>query len=298
MDALQGEWGAPVNGLSVNGLSVNGLSVDLDGVTAVVTGASRGAGRAIAIVLAEAGATVYASARTVFPSEPGREDTLEETAQAARRRGGTVLPVRCDHTVERDVEQLFERVRREQGRLDLLVNNAWGGYEQRRREPEVAFFDAPFWEQPLWRWEGMFDAGVRAHFLASRYGAPLLMRHSDRQPGLIVHTIAWAFGSFLGNVLYDTAKAATIRLAFGSAEQLRPFSVAAVALAPGHLGVTETPEYVGRAVATLAADPDVMEKTGATLTVGELAREYGFTDIDGSQPESWGLPTAAVHGTG
>jgi len=267
------------------------LLIDLSGVVAVVSGASRGAGRAIAIVLAEAGATVYASARSTraAPSAPGREGTLDETAEAAEQRGGVVLPVRCDHTAEQDVVRLFERVRRERGRLDLLVNNAWGGYEQPPDEPAVPFFEAPFWEQPLWRWDVMFNAGVRAHFLSSRYAAPLLVSGRERRPALIVHTIAWAFGAFLGNVLYDTAKAATARLAYGSAQQLKPHQVAVIALAPGHLGVTETPEYLGRAVAVLAADTSIMNKTGALLTVGELAREYGFTDVDGSQPEPWGL---------
>ncbi len=241
------------------------LLIDLSGVVAVVSGASRGAGRAIAIVLAEAGATVYASARSTraAPSAPGREGTLDETAEAAEQRGGVVIPVRCDHTAEQDVVRLFERVRRERGRLDLLVNNAWGGYEQPPDEPAVPF--------------------------SSRYAAPLLVCGRERRPALIVHTIAWAFGAFLGNVLYDTAKAATARLAYGSAQQLKPHQVAVIALAPGHLGVTETPEYLGRAVAVLAADTSIMNKTGALLTVGELAREYGFTDVDGSQPEPWGL---------
>jgi NAD(P)-dependent dehydrogenase (short-subunit alcohol dehydrogenase family) len=273
---------------------VGPFEVDLSRVIAVVTGASRGAGRAIALVLGEAGATVYITGRSTRSEAPAarRDGTLEETAEAAEQRGGIAIPIRCDHTLEHDVVRLFERVRREQGRLDLLVNNAWGGYEQRLGEPEVPFFDAPFWEQPLWRWEAMFDAGVRAHFLASRQAAPLLIEQRTRRPALIVHTIAWAFGAFLGNVIYDTAKAATARLAFGSGHQLRPHRVAAVALAPGHLGVTETPEYLGRAVAALAADPDIMSKTGQLLTVGDLAREYGFTDVDGTQPEPWGLPTA------
>jgi NAD(P)-dependent dehydrogenase (short-subunit alcohol dehydrogenase family) len=268
------------------------FGVDLGGVVAVVTGASRGAGRAIALVLGQSGATVYLSGRSVrgAPSAPDREGTLEDTAQAVEARGGRAVAVRCDHTVVDDVELLFARVRRESGRLDLLVNNAWGGYEQRAGEPQVRFFDAPFWEQPLWRWEAMFTAGVRAHYLASRAAAPMLIEHRERRPGLIVHTLAWGFGVFLGNVLYDTAKAATARLAYGTAQQLRSHRVAAVAVAPGHLGVTETPEYLGRAVSTLAADPHILDKTGELLTVGELAREYGFTDLDGAQPEPWGLP--------
>jgi NAD(P)-dependent dehydrogenase (short-subunit alcohol dehydrogenase family) len=134
----------------------------------------------------------------------------------------------------------------------------------------------------------MFAAGVYAHFITSRAAVPLLTEHRDHRPGLIVHTLASGFGAFLGNVIYDTAKAATTRLAFGEAQQLRPHRVAAVAVAPGHLGVTETPEYLGRAVAALAADDDVLARSGALLTVGELAREYGFTDVNGTQPEPWG----------
>jgi NAD(P)-dependent dehydrogenase (short-subunit alcohol dehydrogenase family) len=135
----------------------------------------------------------------------------------------------------------------------------------------------------------MFGAGVRAAFVTSRLAAPLLLNASRERPGLIVNTIAWAFGAYLGNVVYDTAKAATARLVVGFAHDLRPHRVAAVAVAPGHLGVTETPEYLGRAVAALAGDGDVMRQSGRVLTVGELAREYGFTDIDGTQPEPFCL---------
>ena len=252
---------------------------DLNDTVAVVTGASRGAGRGIAAELAAAGATVYATGRDT--------QALDETAALISAEGGACLPVRCDHTVDDDVAALFERVRGEQGRLDLLVNNAWGGYEQRGEA--APFFDAPFWEQPLWRWDGMFTAGVRVSFVASRYAAPLLIEQRTDRVGLVVNTIAWAFGAYLGNVLYDTAKAATVRLAFGLAEDLREHHVAAVALAPGHLGVNESAEYLGRAIATLAADAHVLTRTGATLTVGELARDYGFTDVDGTQPRPFRL---------
>jgi NAD(P)-dependent dehydrogenase (short-subunit alcohol dehydrogenase family) len=184
-------------------------------------------------------------------------------------------------------------VRREQGRLDVLVNNAWGGYEQRGR-PEVPFFDAPFWEQPLWRWDGMFTAGVRATFVTSVQAVPLLLEQGRKRPGVIVSTLAWAFGGYLGNVLYDTAKAATARMTFGMAEELRSRRVAAVALALGHLGVSETPRYGGRAVAALATDADVLAKSGQLVTAGGLAREYGFTDLDGTQPEPFALPGASI----
>jgi NAD(P)-dependent dehydrogenase (short-subunit alcohol dehydrogenase family) len=262
----------------------------LDGAVAVVTGASRGAGRAIAEVLGEHGATVYVTGRSTrsAAADAGR-GSVEDTAEAVTRRGGVGIAVRCDHTVASEVELLFERVRSEQGHLDLLVNNAWGGYEQ-RGQSTASFFGAPFWEQPLWRWEAMFVAGVRAHYLAARVAMPLLLERPTRTPRLIVSTIAWAYGAYLGNLLYDTAKAATARMAFGMAEELRSHNIASLAVAPGHLGVNESPEYLGRAIATLASDPDVMTKSGLTLAVGDLAREYGFTDIDGTQPEPFALP--------
>jgi NAD(P)-dependent dehydrogenase (short-subunit alcohol dehydrogenase family) len=255
----------------------------LDGPVCVVTGASRGAGRGIAGELGAAGATVYVTGRDA--------SALAESAALVDAAGGAGVPVQCDHTVDDNVAALFDRVRGDHGRLDVLVNNAWGGYEQ--RDGAAPFFDAPFWEQPLWRWDGMFTAGVRAGFVTSRYGAPLLLDRRGRRPGLVVNTIAWAFGAYLGNVLYDTAKAATARMAFGMAQELRGHSVAAVALALGHLGVSETPRYGGRAVVALARDPDVLGKTGRVLTAGGLAREYGFTDLDGTQPEPFALDQEA-----
>jgi NAD(P)-dependent dehydrogenase (short-subunit alcohol dehydrogenase family) len=252
---------------------------DLDGLVCVVTGASRGAGRGIAVELAAGGATVYVTGRSVDAAD---------TVALARAEGGVCVPVRCDHTVDEDVAAVFARVRQEQGRLDVLVNNAWGGYEQ--REESAPFFDAPFWEQPLWRWDGMFTAGVRAGFVASRFAAPLLLERRDERPGLVVGTIAWAFGAYLGNVLYDAAKAVTARMAFGMAQELREHRVASVALALGHLNVSESPRYGGRAIAALARDPAVLEKSGQVLTAGGLAREYGFTDVDGTQPEPFALP--------
>ena len=270
------------------------MGTSLGECVAVVTGASRGAGRGIAAVLGERGATVYVTGRSVRggPSAPDRPGSVEETAQEVIRRGGTAVAVRCDHTSDAEVAELFARVRRERGRLDLLVNNAWGGYEQRGNSA-ATFFGTPFWEQPLWRWQAMFGAGARATFVTSCQAAPLLVDGRGDRPGLIVNTIAWAFGAYLGNVIYDTAKAATARLAFGFAQDLRASNVAAVALAPGHLGVTETPEYLGRAVAALAGDPGVMRHSGQALTAGELAREYGFTDLDGTQPAPFSLDGTA-----
>lgn len=275
--------------------------VDLAEAVAVVTGASRGAGRAIARVLGGAGATVYVTGRSVRGEETteGLPGTVEDTAGEVTAAGGKGVAVRCDHTVDDEVEALFERVQSERSRLDLLVNNVWGGYEGY----SGAEFDAPFWKQPLWRWEAMFTAGVRAHLAASRLAAPLMI---ERRRGLIVSTVAWAFDRYLGSVPYDTAKAAIIRMMFGMSQDLRPHGVAAVALAPGFmrtervlaaheadpfdLSGTESPEYLGRAVAALAADDAVLEKSGELLTAGGLAREYGFRDVDGSQPEPFRIP--------
>jgi NAD(P)-dependent dehydrogenase (short-subunit alcohol dehydrogenase family) len=273
----------------------------LQGKIAIVTGASRGAGRAIAMVLGEEGATVYVTgrSRSGAPATENLPGTIEETAAAVTARGGTGIPVHCDHTVDSEVEALFDRVRREEEHLDLLVNNVWGGYEEHPGEA----FTAPFWEQPLRHWEGMFTAGVRPHFVASRLAVPLML---PRREGLIINIVAWAFGDYLGNLFYDVAKAANVRMAYGMAQELRPHKITAVALAPGFmrtervlaahakspfdLSTTESPEYLGRAVAALAADKHVFQRSGSILTAGELAREYGFTDIDGRRPEPFRIP--------
>ena len=273
---------------------------------AVVTGASRGGGRGIALVLGEEGATVYVTGRSTR-DDSTRPDlphtTIDDTAAQVTGRGGTGIPVRCDHTVDEQVENLFERVRQEQGHLDILVNNVWGGYEDYGSD---AAFDVAFWEQPLWRWDKMFVAGVRAHFSASRAAVPLMM---PRRQGLIVNTTFWDRGKCLSNLPYDLAKTAINRMAYVMALELQEYGIAAVALSPGwmrteavleayrtdeqrwhevpDLSRTESTEYIGRAVAALAADPNVMEKSGRVLRVGDLAREYGFTDIDGRQPPAY-----------
>jgi len=276
----------------------------LSGKVALVTGASRGAGRGIAQVLGAEGATVYVTGRSARSGSltEGRPGTIDQTAEMVTGRGGVGIAVHCDHTVDAEVRALFERVKQEQGRLDLLVNNVWGGYERY----SDADFDAPFWEQPLWRWDRMFDAGVRAHFSASREAAPMMIA---QRSGLIINTTFWDRGKCLSGLPYDLAKTAVNRLAYAMALELRPNSVAAVALSPGwmrteailraydtdeehwqqvpDLARTESPQYIGRAVAALAADANVMEKTGRILTVGDLAREYGFTDHDGRQPPTY-----------
>lgn len=261
------------------------------GRVAVITGASRGIGKGIALALGEAGAIVYVTGRSQAGSTTeGIPGTVQETAEAVTRRGGEGVAAVCDHTVDAEVEALFTRVRAEQGRLDLLVNNAWGGYEQF----DWSRFAAPFWEQPSRHWSRMFESGVRAHLIATQRAVPLML---SQGAGLVVHTTAWDRDKYLGNLFYDLAKAAVNRLAFGMAKELAPHHIAVVALAPGFVGTErvraafaaagrapgnlESPEYIGRAVVALATDPHVMAKSGRVLTVGQLAAEYGFTDIDG-----------------
>lgn len=265
----------------------------LSGRVAVVTGASRGVGKGIALALGEAGATVYVTGRSDAGNTTERlPGTVQETAEAVTQRGGQGVAVRCDHTADGEVEALFARVSQEQGRLDLLVNNVWGGYEQH----DLARFAAPFWEQPLRHWSGMFEAGVRAHLVATRLAVPLML---PARRGLVVHTTAWDRDKYLGNLFYDVAKASVNRLAFAMGWELEPHQVAVVALAPGFVGTErvlaafaaagrappslESPEYAGRAVVALAADANVLAKSGRVLTVGQLAEEYGFTDVDGRQ---------------
>jgi NAD(P)-dependent dehydrogenase (short-subunit alcohol dehydrogenase family) len=267
------------------------MSSALRSSVALVTGASRGIGRGIALALGEAGAAVYVTGRSVAGNTtenlPG---TIQDTAHAVTQRGGIGIAVRCDHTIDADVEALFTRIKQEQGRLHVLSNNVWGGYEQF----DWAGFTAPFWEQPLRHWAGMFESGVRANLVTSRFAVPLMT-----SGGLIVHTTAWDRDNYLGNLFYDVAKAAVNRMAFGMARESESHKVAVVALAPGFVGTErilaafnavgrvpenlESPEYIGRAVVALAKDENVMAKSGRVLTVGQLAAEYGFTDIDGRQ---------------
>ncbi|HYF96064.1 MAG TPA: SDR family NAD(P)-dependent oxidoreductase [Symbiobacteriaceae bacterium] len=270
----------------------------LAGKVALVTGASRGAGRGIATALGEAGATVYVTGRSAAggPNPRNRSETIDQTAELVTARGGVGIPVRCDHTVDADVIALFGRIREEQGKLDILVNNVWRGYED-----DMDHFSVPFWEQ-YDRWDGMFRDGVRAHFVASRLAVPLMLPQGR---GLIVNTTFYDRGKYLSNLYYDVAKAAINRMAYGMGVELKPHGIAAVALSPGwmrtevvmehqltaeDLEQTESPEYIGRAVVALASDPEVLNRTGQTLAVGALARQYGFTDIDGRQVPPFLLP--------
>lgn len=281
----------------------------LKGKIAVVTGASRGAGRGIAQELGAAGATVYVTGRSTRAGARtnDRPETIEETADLVSALGGAGIPVRVDHTVDAEVAALFAQVKAEQGRLDILVNNIWGLHDRHWADGPVP--GGPFWAEPDMPWDLMMKAGPRAHLVASRSAIPLMLEHSG---GLIVTTTFYDQGKYTGNFWYDLAKNALNRLAFAMAQELKSHGIASLAVSPGFmrtelvlasvraseanwrefpaLANTETPRYVGRAVAALAADPDVMAKTGRCLTVGELAREYGFTDIDGRYIAPFAVP--------
>ena len=276
---------------------------------ALVTGASRGAGRGIALALGAAGATVYVTGRSVAggPTTDNVPGTVDETASEVTARGGQGIAIRCDHTVDADVESVFARIRADHGRLDLLVNNVWGGYEDSACRPLPM---VPVWEQSLDQWEGMFAAGVRAHLAASRLAVPLMLPQSR---GLIVSTTAnLAVFPYFPNIFYDLSKTAVARLVWAMAEELRKHGIGVLAVAPGFMrtervteafrragaaaaldgpgGPKETPFYLGRSIVALASDPQVLERSGQLLEVGTLAREYGDTDVDGSQPAPVPLP--------
>lgn len=246
---------------------------------AVVTGGTKGVGRGIAAELAARGARVFVTGRSI------REGPHDET---------NICGVRCDHRDDRQVMNAFELVARESGAIDILVNNVWGGYEQ-MVEDGVFTWGKPFWDQPMWRWDAMFAAGVRAHYFASQLAARSMIH---RQSGLIVNISFWSAQKHIGNVAYGVSKAATDKMTSDMAEELRPFGVAVVSLYPGmvrtekvmeasawlDLSNSESPEFVGRAVVALAADPNVMRVTGSVLVAAQLGIDYGFSDIDGKTP--------------
>ena len=272
---------------------------------AVVAGATRGAGRGIARMLGAAGATVYCTGRSVRgrPATPKRRETIEETAEMVTAEGGRGIAVRTDHTVESEVEQLFARVRAEAGRLDVLVNDIWGG-------DDLTEWGKPFWELSIAQGQRLLERAVHSHLITSRHGAPLMI---ERDAGLIVEVTDGDTLGYRGNFFYDLAKSAVIRLAYAMAADLHAHNVTALALTPGFLrseavldsfGVTEanwrdairedpyfaeseTPCLVGRVVAALAADPNVGAKNGGLFSSWTLSKEYGLTDVDGRRPD-WG----------
>jgi dehydrogenase/reductase SDR family protein 1 len=250
---------------------------DLSHQVALVTGASRGVGRGVALGLAHSGAMVFATGRSIRQADLGAD----------------ITSIVCDHTDDEAVAEVFRQIDEKVGRLDILVNVAWGGYARMVEDGRFTW-SAPFWDQPSWRWEAMVTAGVRAAFVASQHAA---RRMIPTRRGLIVHVSSWAAQKYGGNVVYGLAKAATDRMAADMAHQLRAHDVTVVSLYPGlvrteavlaagvfDLSNSESPEFIGRAVAALANDSDVSRRTGSVLVAAALAAEYGFTDVDGRRP--------------
>jgi dehydrogenase/reductase SDR family protein 1 len=272
---------------------------NLTGKIAVVTGASRGVGKGIALGLGEAGATVVITGRTVQQGESAGDKDLAgsiyKTADEVAALGGSCIAFPCDHRNDTEVESVFEQVFSQYGVVDVLVNNAWGGYEAMIDEEGEYNWEHPFWMQPMWRWDAMFQAGVRAAYFASRLVSPSMI---NRRGGLIVNISFWAAQKYMANVSYGVAKAATDKMTLDMAHELRPYSVAAVSLYPGlvrteavlraaeffDMSISESPQFVGRAVAALAGDTNIMEKSGQVLVSAALAQEYGFQDVDGKVP--------------
>jgi NAD(P)-dependent dehydrogenase (short-subunit alcohol dehydrogenase family) len=286
------------------------MTSPLDGKVALVAGATRGAGRGTAVALGEAGATVYCTGRSTRErrSEYDRPETIEETADLVTAAGGLGIAVGVDHLEASQVEALVQRIDAERGRLDVLVNDIWGG--------ELLFeWNTPVWEHDLEKGLRMLRLAIDTHLITSHFALPLLIRTPG---GLVVEmtdgTREYNADHYRVSAFYDLAKTAVLRLAFAQSEELAPHGCTAVALTPGWMrsemmldnyGVTEanwrdgaatnphfaaiseTPRFVGRAVAALAADPDVHRLNGGSFSSGGLAREYGFTDVDGSQPDCW-----------
>lgn len=276
---------------------------------ALVAGATRGAGRGIAVELGAAGAMVYVTGRTTRtqPSEYQRPETIEETATLVTAAGGTGIAVQTDHLVPDQVERLIARIRAERGRLDILVNDLWGGETLKE-------WNKPVWEHDLQNGLRLLDLGVRTHLITAHFALPLLI---DRPGGLLVEvtdgTAAYNADHYRINPFYDLAKVSVTRMAWAHAKDLSPHGATSVSITPGwlrsemmleefnvteenwrdatrripHFAISETPRFVGRAIAALAMDPDRARWNGQSLSSGQLAQVYGFTDLDGSRPDAW-----------
>ena len=279
------------------------------GKVGLVAGATRGAGRGIAVELGAAGATVYCTGRSTRTqaSELNRTETIEETAELVQRAGGRGIAVKVDHLDPAQVEALVARIEREQGRLDILVNDVWGA-------DFLIQWNVPVWKHSLENGLRMLRLAIDTHIITSHFALPLMIKNPG---GLVVEitdgTAEYNNANYRLSLFYDLAKTSVMRIASSQAHELRPYHCTAVALTPGwlrseqmldnygvsetnwrdaiakqpHFVITETPRYVGRAVAHLAADRDVDRWSGQSLSSGQLAKIYGFTDLDGSQPDAW-----------
>jgi NAD(P)-dependent dehydrogenase (short-subunit alcohol dehydrogenase family) len=292
------------------------MSGPLAGTVALVAGATRGGGRGIAVALGEAGATVYCTGRTTRErrSEVDRPETIEETAELVTEAGGEGIALEVDHLDPAGVARLVERIDTDHGRLEVLVNDVWGAEHLFR-------FSTPLWEHDLENGLRLLRLAIDTHLITSHHGLPLLIRNSG---GLVVEvtdgTAAYNADHYRVNAFYDLAKTAVIRLAWAQAQELGEHGCTAVALTPGwmrseqmlehhsvsesnwrdatertpHFCISESPLYVGRAVAALAADPDRSRWNGESLSSGGLAQEYRFTDTDGTRPDCWRYMTEVI----
>ena len=285
------------------------MSQALKGKVALVAGATRGAGRGVATELGAAGATVYCTGRTTRTqrSEYNRSETIEETAELVQQAGGQGIALQVYHLDAAQVEALVARIEREQSRLDILVNDVWGA-------DFLIEWNVPVWKHSLENGQRMLRLAIDTHIITSHFALPLLIQNPG---GLVVEmtdgTAEYNNANYRLSLFYDLAKTSVIRMAWAQAKELRPHRCTAVALTPGwlrsemmldaygvseanwreaiakqpHFVITETPRYVGRAVAHLAGDPEVERWSGQSLSSGQLAKVYGFTDLDGSQPDAW-----------
>lgn len=281
----------------------------LSGKVALVAGGTRGAGRGIAVELGAAGATVYVTGRTTRTerSEYNRPETIEETAELVTQAGGRGIAIKTDHLIPEQVQALVKRIEQEQGRLDILVNDIWGS-------EHLVEWNVPVWEHSLENGLRMMRLAIDSHIITNHYALPLLIKNKH---GLVVEitdgTSEYNQNNYRLSVFYDQAKTSIIRMAWALAHELKPYQCTAVALTPGwlrseimldhfevkeenwqdaavkdpHFLISESPHYVGRAVAALANDPDVIRFSGQSLSSSGLAQIYDFTDIDGSQPDCW-----------
>ena len=274
---------------------------NLEGKVVLVTGATRGVGKGIAVGIAEAGATIYITGRTLKPDASKKSGSLEETQQAIENAGGKCIPVQVDHSDDEQVRLLFERIRDEQGQLDLLVNNVFSGVQAIRDA-----YGKPFWQSEPGVWDAVNNVGLRSHYVCSVYAARLM---SDRKSGIICTISSWGGLSYIFGAAYGAGKSACDRLAADMAVELKPDNIASVSIWPGIVGTEqiidfagqtdeneglawsdgynwETPLLTGRAIAALAGDPNVMKYTGKVKIVAELAEKYSLVDSDGDRPAS------------
>jgi NAD(P)-dependent dehydrogenase (short-subunit alcohol dehydrogenase family) len=269
---------------------------DLENKVALVTGASRGIGKGIAIALAKSGATVYITGRTEQKEHKTTKlsGSIHQTRDEIISLGGKCIAIRCDHTIDEEVVDVFDQISKRHSKLDILVNSVWGGYEY-FNDGTKFWLEKGFWESPISRWDKMFSSGVRAAYFASAQAAKIMVK---QQSGIIFNLSFWAAERSDKGVAYCTSKAATNKMTEAMAYELHPFNIPVICLYPGivrteavmqnkehfDLSNSESPEFIGRVIARIASEPKAIEKTGKILIAAKEAMKYGISDIDGKQP--------------